>query len=378
MYLWIRTEEAGERIIMVNCHYVPQLILRHFADDERIQYCDLDKKKVETRNIKSAFAEKGYYPDEIEKELCRKTEVQFSNLLNNKIRKEQYRLTLTKDELFILKKYLVITTIRYNITEAMKNFDNPENMVSSYSDNFYKNIDKVLACENADQMMRFLDINHWETLKTTVNGDEYGETKLYSDIKNILHSYVGIVSASRCKEDFIIPDTGFSYKATHLALFSGGEFDKCMYTLNYAMQSRNPYLLQISQMLTPYDYIFVPITKDLAIISFSVFYKFFNKKSDIYGLLPTNGMTVSNLLGFGSSEIVEPPKVKQQFGKTVAYEYAIKMLSKEDVYWLNAVMINTSERYFGYCNFERIKSSIQYYKLLSDSEKRNDLSFMIV
>ena len=157
-----------------------------------------------------------------------------------------------------------------------------------------------------------------------------------------------------------------------------GEFDKCMYTLNYAMQSRNPHLLYVSQLLTPYDYIFCPITKDLAIVSFSVFYKFFNNKSDIYGLLPTNGMTVSNLLGFGSSEIVEPPKVKQQFGETVAYEYVIKMLSKEDVYWLNASMIETSEHHFGYCNLEGIKSSIQYYNLFSDSERRYDLSFMIV
>lgn len=363
---------------MVNSHYVPQLILRHFADGERIQYVDLDKKKVETRNIKSTFAEKGYYSDEIEKELCHKTEVQFANLLNNKILNERYRLALTKDELFILKKYLVITTIRYNITKAMANFDNPEKMVASYSDNFYKNIDKVLACENADQMMRYLDINPLESLKKAVNGDEYGETKLYCDIKNILHSYVAIVSTRKCKEDFIIPDIGFSYKATHLEIFSGREFDKCMYTLNYAMQSRNPYLLQVSQLLTPYDYILCPISKDLAIVSFSVFYKFFNNKSDLYGLLPTNGITVSELLGFGSSEIVEPPKVKQQFGKAVAYEYAIKMLTKEDVYWLNATMIDTSERHFGYCNLESIKSSIQYYNLFSDNERRYDLSFMLV
>lgn len=159
-------------------------------------------------------------------------------------------------------------------------------------------------------------------------------------------------------------------------MFSGGEFDKCMYTLNYAMQSKNPYLLQVSQLLTPYDYIFCPISKDLAIVSFSVFYKFFNNKSDIYGLLPTNGMTVSNLPGFGCSETVEPPKVKQQYGKTVAYEYAIKMLSKEDVYWLNAAMINTSEHHFGYCNFERIESSIRYYNLIYERERRYNLSFI--
>ena len=55
-------------IRLVKSHYVPQLILRHFGTDERIQYCDLDKKKVETRNIKSAFAEKGYYPETIDSE----------------------------------------------------------------------------------------------------------------------------------------------------------------------------------------------------------------------------------------------------------------------------------------------------------------------
>lgn len=362
---------------MVNSHYVPQLILRHFADNEKIQYCDLDKKKIETRNIKSVFAEKGYYPNKIEQKLCHKTEVQFANLLNNKILKEQYRVTLTKDELFILKKYLIITTLRYNITEAIRNFGVPEHMVTSYSDSFYRNIDKVLACENEDQLMEYLNINPWKSLEKTINGDGYGETQFVVEIKNILDSYVVIVRTNRCKEDFIVPDTGFSYKATNLAMFSDGKFDKCMYTLNYAMQSMNPYLLRVAQLLSVYDYFFFPVSKDLAIVSFSVFYKFFNNKSDIYGLLPTNGMTVSSLLGFGSSETVEPPKVKQQFGRTVAYEYGIKMLSKEDVCRLNATMLNICEHHFGYRNFERIESSIRYYNSFSDNERRYDLSFMM-
>ena len=89
---------------MVNSHYVPQLILRHFSDADRIQYCDLTNRKVETRNIRSTFAEKGYYPDEIEKEMCYKAESQFANLLNNKLLNERRRIILTRDELFILKK----------------------------------------------------------------------------------------------------------------------------------------------------------------------------------------------------------------------------------------------------------------------------------
>lgn len=356
---------------------MPQLILCHFADDERIQYCDLERRKIETRNIKSTFEEKGYYPDDIEKELCYKTESQFANLLNNKILKERYRVSLSREELFILKKYLIITTIRFNKTVAMRNFGTPEKMVESYSCSFYENINKVLACENADQIMEYLNINLQETLDKALNGDEYGEMTLFSDIKNILHSYVVIVSTNKCKQDFIIPDTGFSYKATPLTMFSGEKFDKCMFTLNHAIQLGNPYLMQVARLLSTYDYIFAPVSKDLAIVSFSVFYKFFNNKSDIYGMLPTNGMTVNGLLGFGSSEIVEPPKVKRQSGIPVSYEYEIKQLSKNDVYWLNAEMLNTSEYHFGYGNLDKIKSSVEYYNSLPADRRRYDLGFMV-
>ena len=140
---------------MVKSHYVQQLILRNFGTDEIIHYCDLDKKIVETRNIKSTFAEKGYYPDEIESDLCYKTEKDFAYLLNSKILKERYKITLSPEELFTLKKYLIVTCIRYNVTEAMSDFDNPQAMIDSYSKEFYSNINKVLACENLDEMASF-------------------------------------------------------------------------------------------------------------------------------------------------------------------------------------------------------------------------------
>lgn len=73
---------------------------------------------------------------------------------------------------------------------------------------------------------------------------------------------------------------------------------------------------------------------------------------------------------------MDPPKVKQQSGRAISYEYGIKMLSKDDVRWLNMVMLNTAEHYFGYCDFERIKPSIEYYNNLVMQERRYDLGFM--
>ena len=70
---------------MVNSHFIPQFILRNFCADNKIQYYNKHTKSVDTRSTRSVFSEKGYYPDELEKELCSKIEYQFSVVLNNKI-----------------------------------------------------------------------------------------------------------------------------------------------------------------------------------------------------------------------------------------------------------------------------------------------------
>lgn len=361
---------------MVNSHYVPQLILRHFSDADRIQYCDLTNRKVETRNIRSTFSEKGYYPDEIEKEMCYKAESQFANLLNNKLLNERRRIILTRDELFILKKYLIVTTIRYNCTEAIKKFGSPDETVQGYAKNFYDNINKVLSCKNSDELFDYISVNPFEEMGKILNGGIGELNRLWFDIKNIMHSYIVFVSTHRSGESFIIPDTGFAFQATHVAMFSNSGFDKCMYTLSHAMKTGNPYLFQISQMLSPYDMIICPVSNDFAIISLSMFYKFFNRKSDIYGLLPTDDLTVEKLLGFGDSNMVEPPKVKQQFGKPTTYEYTIQQLSLKDVLSLNAGMINTAERFFGYKQLDNVRSTIDYYSSFSDTDRRYNLDFI--
>ena len=338
-------------------------------------FCDSLQSLLFGNSVGFAFSEKGYYPDEIEKEMCYKTESQFANLLNNKILKEKRRIMLTREELFILKKFLIVTTIRYNCTEALQNFGNPEEAVQGYSSHFYDNINKVLACRNTDELAKYMMVNPFEELGKVINGDIGELNRLFVDIKNIMHSYIIFVSTRQCKENFIIPDTGFAYRATPLGLFSE-TFDKCTYTLSYATQTRNPYLLQVAQMLTPYDMFICPVSKNLAIVSLSVFYKFFNRKSDIYGLLPTEGLTVNKLLGFGDSNLVEPPKVRNQYEKPTSYEYTIQQLSQPDALTLNSQMINAAEHYFGYADIQNIRSSIDCYMSFPIDGRRYNLSFM--
>ena len=50
--------------------------------------------------------------------------LQFANILNNKILKENYNIALTSEELLTIKKYLIITTLRVkdnNMEHMVKN-----------------------------------------------------------------------------------------------------------------------------------------------------------------------------------------------------------------------------------------------------------------
>ena len=74
----------------MNNHYIPQFLLKHFCENGTIQYCDIENRKVEVRNTRSVFSKKGYYPDELEHDLCNKIESQFSKLLNDKLAISRY------------------------------------------------------------------------------------------------------------------------------------------------------------------------------------------------------------------------------------------------------------------------------------------------
>ena len=95
----------------MNNHYVPRLPLRRFGD----HICTYQVKTGEYReNVKpeQAFCEKGFYTDEVEEKLNRRIESQFGSLFSNKLNKAESRLELSREELRLTKKFLLISVIR--------------------------------------------------------------------------------------------------------------------------------------------------------------------------------------------------------------------------------------------------------------------------
>lgn len=111
----------------INSHYVQKARLKNFSwqkgKHNKIIVADLGNKKIGSRNIESAFYQKGLYTNDVEVEMNDLIEKPGMRVFD-KIYSSQHAAILTRNDLEILKKYLLVQLYR-----------NPTNM-SHYSPNW--------------------------------------------------------------------------------------------------------------------------------------------------------------------------------------------------------------------------------------------------
>jgi hypothetical protein len=332
---------------MAGNHYIPQFILRHFCTDNLITYCDLQNQKVESRNTKSVFTEKGYYSDVLERSLCEKIEVQFATILNNKIIPAGNRLILSDDDMLILKKFLIISALRFKI-----NLENEVRLIPSlskseierYLGDFSENLHKILECKTKEGILKYFDFK-----------DDFTDMRLTAYLRDIWNSYTVIVSTKRCEEDFIIPDKGY-------ASYEGPiKIKKLNATLDLAKKTRDPLLFQIASMLTPHDYSVFTLSSNIAVLTMSPFFKLCLKGSPYNIKFPEDKPTLSDVLGFGNRDTIKAPKIRASSEKGLEYILEIQSLNTEDVVFLNSLLLANSEQFFACANVNRIQKTISQF-----------------
>lgn len=349
---------------MVNSHYVPQFILRNFCVENKITYCDLDNKKAELRNTRSVFSEKGYYPDGIEKDLCDKIERLFADLYHKKLENARNAIVLTADELFILKKYLIVTSIRYRYEYTDAESALADKLGNAFKIDFLENLNKILNCETLEEIFKYLKI-----MDEFLDPDNFDELKentdvnvlLWSEVKDVLNSYIVFVKA-RGNEKFLIPDIGKGVCEGPISR------KKMTATLETAIRYNEPILFQIASMLTPHDYTVYPLSKDLAVLSMSTFFKLLTD-SEINIILPEE--CVSSILGFGSKETIAPPKTQYNRG-IKEYKYYVKQINSSDVSHLNCLMMAEAKHHVACSDLSALKETL---KIVGEYTNR-DISFM--
>lgn len=369
---------------MVNSHYIPQFILRNFCENGSIMYCDLDEKKVEKRNTRSVFAEKGYYPETIEKYLSKKIEYQFANLYHNKLEHVGNSIMLTPEELFILKKFQIVSSIRYRYECTEEETDFVKKFGDTFKVDLIESLNYILGCDSIDKAVAYMDKGFdrfWHDENIDIKNSNLedvlrqqivnqGNSKdinfpLWTEMMDIIRSYIVFVKPWG-DEKFLIPDIG-------KGVFEGPMSRKKMYgMLEAAIQTAHPFLLDICRTLTPHDYTVFPLSKNLAVLSVSVFYKLFSDSDIALNAVWSNDFSsTSSILGFGDLETFKGPEVR--FSKnSKEYRYSVKRINPADVSHLNSLMLAQAQRHVGYPNISCLKKTME---VVSDYTAR-DVSFM--
>lgn len=96
---------------MANSHYVPMLTLRKFANKLCLFNVQTGEYKEDLK-IDKSFFEQDFYSNEVEEKLNKRIESQFGNLLSNKLLNAEGTIELKRDEVCLIKKFLLVSVIR--------------------------------------------------------------------------------------------------------------------------------------------------------------------------------------------------------------------------------------------------------------------------
>lgn len=322
-----------------------QLLLRHLSSEGHINYADINNKTVEQRNIDSGFANQ--YPDELESDLCAQIESQFEIILKDKILNQRYKISLTRDDILIIKKFLLISRIR---TSHLG--DKTQLLPVNH---FYSYINKILESDSLEEI-------------NIICNNDIENFPLWIAAKSIFSSYICFFSSVKTDEDFIMNDIG--YACNYYNTINKWQFMITQYEINQDLR-----LLSIAELARNNDeYTIFPISKDLAIVCMNLFYKFFDRQSELYGILKLYGYRIDELIGFGDVTTIAAPNIRRKRKFENIYEYDIKHLKKDEVIFQNALILNEADKYIMFDSSSSIRDSILKY--LEDGS-RCDYSFLI-
>lgn len=356
-------------------HYIPQLLLKHFAENERVNVYDFKTNSYTVRKIKNTFMDEDIFPSGLEKLFATKLEGPFANLLNHKLLLDAKCIDLNREENLLIRKFFLINSLRSPIAaltwdEMIKQVnveDHPnakrvefmKNNIPGFKEEFEKYYHKP---ENyISNLERIMDLKSLEDFKPNFDNP----TLLDTELATTMCSCIAIWDASNTGQEFVLPtiqgisemdQMGVFYKA-NLLRDRASELEKEYLPSDLRLEFGR--LIWGSSMFDD-NYRIFPISKNRLLIFFSPYFRAF---------FPTK-----------TSEMTYPPifrkeQYKKHFYKPMNmelfrpcytatnkhYKFEVKQLDLEEVFQLNALLLDVGDEQFAFHDFNKIKESLRYY-----------------
>ena len=378
---------------MKNSHYVPRLILNKFSDKlclYNVKTCEL-KENV---GLERAYAEKGFYSDEIEDKLNKRIEGQFANLLHNKILNYETKIELSRVELRLIKKFLLISVIRSLGSEALMQYEKffYDNLIKNFRSQGLNQDDAIRASERPfieKEIASETNNDYWlRTLNVILDTDGSPEEILKHPDKTypayrwalvINAGYLAFWDSEYKRDEFVITDIGMTSENEKGWDGITVHNDKKTRFLLKLFKDEKEVLLkkEIYKQINFVKYfhenfLMFPISARRMIVEISPFYKFRQMYKEIYYMPKLKELTqISNekLFAANSNIYVLPQNdVIPNYHTDDKYIYEVKQLNREETRYCNALFMDRINTTLGFSSLNKAIGSILNYRKLTSKQ----------
>lgn len=380
---------------MSSNHYVPRLILRKFSNR-------LSLYNVRTGELKEnippehAYAIENFYDAETEKKLNLRIESQFGGLLSNLILKRDKQISLSRVNVLLVKKFLLISILRSiqgeDFMQAEKHFYVRLNSLAKR----YTELQGLTFNEDAfvppfieKQVNGETSFEYWmRTLNVIL--DTNGTPRQILEHPNktypayrwasiVNSAYLAFWDAPSDCDEFIITDIGMT--SENEKGWDGVRIHnrKKLYYIESLIKKtsdRNECerLLSLLNMISNFseNYQMFPISSKRMIVLISPFFKF----RHFMNSCGKPGLSLKELTAIPNEELFKPnrnyyvlPPISgkgYQYHYDDRYIYDVKTLTCDEIRYCNALFMDRIDTYLGFSSLEHAVGSIIKYKKLND------------
>lgn len=362
----------------MNTHYIPRLLLKYFAEGNRVNVYDAAAASITRKKIKNTFSMENAFDEELENAFATKLEGPFGDLLSHKLLSGE-KITINRRENLLMRKFMMINSLRSplanhswkEIIEITKIQEHPSVKMTELLCCFYpelrEQLDSLYSKDTyISDLKRAMDIESLEDISEAGDSLEISQ-KLKLLARNVMAATVAFWDCADSGQEFIFPRLqgisemdykGILYKCTVL------EGRKAELENEWLPKDMNAEIMSIlhGSMMFSDNYGIYPLSPTRALVCFSPYFKaFFPMKA-------------------ANSRIAYPPlldnkQFEQHFYKPMRlelfkpcannsnsiYHYSVKQLTAAETQKINALMMNTETEEFVFHDYEKIRGSFKYY-----------------
>ena len=360
-------------------HIVSQMIIKRFAS--AINVFDVESGKIDTaKKPNKVFYKNDRLSDDLEKLIAEKIEGPFGNLLHHKLLAPGF-VTLTREELYLLKRYLMMVSVRmYDEHEFSKMMESFSENAKRYAESSpYK---EYLCGLRTNDQLRLNEKELYELAlriycenknPAFIELDKRVTIEILAWARTFMDSYLAIWDAPDGME-FILSDCSMvsEYEGCH-QLTGGLDLSKTSYSCYKMLHEKTPeeqlfHLDVLSKNYVMYEnYNLFNLSSKRCLVLINPFFRqYFGCRTKIEGgkeyVMPKPDIWPAIIQDEKLFKMpVNEYKAPGLYVDEDLFFYEAKTLAPKDVVYINSLIISMTKEIFGFNDIAAIEGSVSYY-----------------